>query len=146
MRTINAFRAMLCVVSTTIAPPLCFGQGAMDQQDSAWANAPDVRVQVNKHFDDNGNLVAYDSSYSVVYRKPFFEPLPDSLFDRSGSGIRKGSLYDWPPGIQHPDRLQYQDVIRKRIAWMLQQMDLVRTPSLESLRRKHQRRSPDPTL
>jgi hypothetical protein len=33
-------------------------------------NKPDVRVKVNKKYDDKGNIVRYDSTYSYIYSGP----------------------------------------------------------------------------
>lgn len=40
----------------------------LEQQDSL--HKPKVNVQVNRKYDDNGNLISFDSTYSYFYQSP----------------------------------------------------------------------------
>jgi hypothetical protein len=56
-----------------------------DKNDSISAHQPKVDVKVNKKYDEQGNLIQYDSSYSIIYSSPntdvqFFNFDNDSLF------------------------------------------------------------------
>lgn len=47
-------------------------------------NQPKIDVKVNKKYDENGNLIQYDSSYSIIYFSPgtdinFFSGNSDSI-------------------------------------------------------------------
>lgn len=48
-------------------------------------NKPKVRVKVNKQYDDKGNLIKYDSTYSYIYSSPGGGELQlnnDTLYNR----------------------------------------------------------------
>lgn len=50
---------------------------------------PDVKIEVNKDYDKNNNIVRYDSSYSYSYSSSGSFP-PDSIFSKlNWPGIRK---------------------------------------------------------
>jgi hypothetical protein len=60
-----------------------------DEKDSLLQNQPKVDIKVNKKYDENGNLVQFDSSYSIVYSSPnatsniqFFNFDNDSIFSQ----------------------------------------------------------------
>jgi len=61
------------------------GNFSPDTKDSIEANQPKVDIKVNKQFDEKGNLIQYDSTYSIIYSSPntaiqFFNFDNDSLF------------------------------------------------------------------
>ncbi|MCE3225617.1 MAG: hypothetical protein K0S32_168 [Bacteroidetes bacterium] len=52
---------------------------------------PDVRVKVNKKYDDKGNIIRYDSTYSYVYSSPggTLHMSNDSIFNHFRSYFHK---------------------------------------------------------
>jgi hypothetical protein len=152
MRTIIPFRAMLCPMMATIVLTACNGQvpdkgtGARDTLDTSTtivaADTPRVEVKVNKEYDENGNLIAYDSTYTSFRSSHLFTPeAMDSLFNafRPGFGTRYPFLDD-PlfDDLFFNDSLLYNDFFhhdffRKRMELneqymdrMMQQMDSVK--------------------
>ena len=49
--------------------------------DTAKVNTPKTDIRVNKEYDENGNLIKYDSSYSYFYSN-----------SKNNDGIRDSSL------------------------------------------------------
>lgn len=55
-------------------------------------NKPDVRVKVNKEFDDKGNLTRYDSTYSYSWSGSGQVPInADSIFGKSNGSLWFGN-------------------------------------------------------
>jgi hypothetical protein len=70
-----------------------------DNEDSLKRNEPKVDVKVNKKFDENGNLIAYDSSYSIIYSSPgadiqFFNLDNDSVISKLRNQMKMNSLFE----------------------------------------------------
>lgn len=60
----------------------CRGQNAKPNESELLQNQPKTDIQVNKEYDENGNLIRYDSSYSYYYSNIQNEPvLGDSLLN-----------------------------------------------------------------
>ena len=60
---------------------------------------PQVNVNVNKHYDKNGNIIKYDSTYSYVYRGSSGKMMPlinDSVFNsfKSYFNIHSQGMFD----------------------------------------------------
>lgn len=97
----------------------CSGQatteGAADKKDSLayGIDTPQVDVRVNKQYDEHGNLIAFDSSYSAVYHgRAGDAAFMDSVFKdfMPGFGMRFPFLND--PGFHalfFPDSSFHQD-------------------------------------
>ncbi|MFZ4399489.1 MAG: hypothetical protein ACOYO1_05595 [Bacteroidales bacterium] len=70
-----------------------------DNKDSIAAIQPKVDIKVNKKFDENGNLVQYDSTYSEVYASPdaniqFFNFDNDSLFSQLKQKMNSNNFFN----------------------------------------------------
>lgn len=73
-----------------------------DNEDSLMKNQPKVDVKVNKKYDENGNLIQYDSSYSVIYSSPgtdiqFNNMDSDSLMAMMRKHMKMNNLFDNDP-------------------------------------------------
>jgi len=59
------------------------------QLAQADTSKPDVKIKVNKQYDDKGNLIRYDSAYSYIYSSPgmrFDKSIsPDSVYGIFGN-------------------------------------------------------------
>lgn len=115
METKKSFRAILALI-IVIAGFCCFAQQINAQEVTKKPNKPDVKIKVNKQFDDKGNVTRYDSTYSYSWsgngqmptdvdsilrgfnKNFFFRSNSDSLFNGMGFG--------WPmeddPFFNHP--------------------------------------------
>lgn len=94
MTTKSASKGVLAWMAIMLHLSACSGQpitdGAIAAVDTLTANrdTPQVDVRVNKQFDEHGNLIAYDSSYTSVYQS------------RSGDAAFMDSvLRDFMPGF-----------------------------------------------
>ncbi|MCX6231870.1 MAG: hypothetical protein NTZ33_10040 [Bacteroidetes bacterium] len=72
-----------------------------DGKDSLLNNQPKIDIKVNKKYDEKGNLVQYDSSYSIVYSSPnantniqFFNFDNDSLFNQFKGNMNGNPLFN----------------------------------------------------
>lgn len=73
-----------------------------DKEDSLKANQPKVDVKVNKKFDENGNLIQYDSSYSIIYSSPgtdiqFYNMDNDSLMAMMRNHMKMNNMFGNDP-------------------------------------------------
>jgi hypothetical protein len=78
-KTIEMFRIDRSILAALIAIPLLMsscsentkGQTADDKKITAGSadslNKPKVNIQVNKHYDDKGNVIGFDSTYTSFY-------------------------------------------------------------------------------
>lgn len=70
-----------------------------DNEDSLKKNEPKVDVKVNKKYDENGNLIAYDSSYSIIYSSPgadiqFFNLDNDSVISKLRNQMKINNFFE----------------------------------------------------
>lgn len=119
MTTKSASKGMLAWTAIMLNLSACNGQpttdGATDSVDTLAASndTPQVDVRVNKQYDEHGNLIAYDSSYTSVYQgRSGDAAVMDSVFKdfMPGFGMRYPFLND--PGFNSlffPDSSFHQD-------------------------------------
>lgn len=69
------------------------------------AQSPDVKIEVNKEFDEQGNVIRYDSAYSYTYE--FANPGEAGFFD---SLFRQFGFFS-QPGSFSPPRTHMQEVV-----------------------------------
>ncbi len=61
----------LIAIAAFLALSSCNGQtGKKEINDQAKADKPKTNVQVKKVYDDHGNIIKYDSTYTYVYTNP----------------------------------------------------------------------------
>lgn len=106
MRTKSAFTGMLAWIAIMLNLSACNGQ-TTDQHTplstdtlAQGINTPHVDVRVNKQYDENGNLVSFDSTYTSIYRSQNGDPaFMDSVFNdfKPRMGLRYPFLND--PGF-----------------------------------------------
>jgi hypothetical protein len=75
-----------------------------DKNDSLKTNQPKVDVKVNKKFDERGNLIQYDSSYSIIYSSPdtdiqFFNLENDSIFSQFKNNMMGNDFFKGFPDM-----------------------------------------------
>jgi hypothetical protein len=119
----------------------CNGQAQQHPKDPANAdtttarNAPKTEVRVNKEYDANGNLIAYDSTYSSFYSSHNTDPARmDSLFRDFEPRFHRQFPFMKDPGFNdlffrdtllYPDFF-HDDFFRKRMEmndrWMKRMM------------------------
>ncbi|MBK6829950.1 MAG: hypothetical protein IPG92_04010 [Flavobacteriales bacterium] len=142
MRTIGTTSLVHALAFMTMALPACTGQAqepgnstARTDTLAAPAETPRTEVRVNKEYDANGNLIAFDSTYSSFYSSHNADPaLMDSLFrDFEPRFNRRFPLMNDPgfndlffrDSLLYPDFF-HDDFFRKRMEmndrWMQQMM------------------------
>lgn len=105
-------KGMLVLLATMLNLAACSGQtqqkkNLLTDAPQAVTDTPKVEVRVNKKYDPNGNLVAYDSTYSSIYEGRAIDPaFMDSVFQdfKPRFNLRYPFLND--PGF---DDLFFQD-------------------------------------
>ena len=119
MTTKSAFKSMLAWTAIMLNLSACNGQPTTDGTTASIdtlaqrQDTPQVDVRVNKQYDDDGNLIAYDSSYTSVYqRRSGDAAFMDSVFKdfMPGFGMRYPFLND--PGFNSlffPDTSFHRD-------------------------------------
>lgn len=119
MTTKSASKGVLAWTAIMLNLSACNGQPTTDGRttsaDTLAANSdtPQVDVRVNKRYDEHGNLIAYDSSYTSVYQSRSGDAaFMDSVFKdfMPGFGMRYPFLND--PGFNSlffPDSSFHQD-------------------------------------
>jgi hypothetical protein len=126
----------------TMALSACNGQAQQHPESTvkadtlaAQADAPKSEVRVNKEYDANGNLIAYDSTYSSFYSSHNTDPaLMDSLFRDFQPRFNRQFPFMTDPGFNdlffrdtllYPDFF-HEDFFRKRMEmndrWMQRMM------------------------
>lgn len=73
-------------------------QGDIVLADSLSQNKPQTKIIVNKEYDENGNLIKFDSSYSYYYSNA----LNDSTFADSTLAVFQNDFFNSFPNIQRP--------------------------------------------
>jgi hypothetical protein len=145
MSTKSAFKGMLAWMAIMLNVSGCSGQpGSEGRFGSAdphtqYVDSPTVDIRVNKQYDEHGNLIAYDSSYTSFYQSHAGDAaFMDSVFKdfMSGFGTRFPFLND--PGFNSlffPDSTFHQDFFspdffqkrmemnRRYLQRMMEQMD-----------------------
>ncbi len=72
---------------TSLMVALCFSLStAVAQDNKIDENEPDVRINVQKHYDDQGNVIGIDSTYSLSWSSTDLPMNMDSLFESLGFG------------------------------------------------------------
>ena len=102
MRTLTCF---ICRMGSSLLllamTGMVYGQEGEDK-----SNKPEIRWDVQKEYDENGNIIRYDSSYSWYYSTPgFSENLPDSFrefFDFSFPDFFENDSFPVSPFGQFP--------------------------------------------
>lgn len=74
MKTLNILFATVAVAVVGACENAPSQEAPLSGSDAAavstYVDTPHVEVQVNKRYDDQGNLIAYDSTYSSFYSTP----------------------------------------------------------------------------
>jgi len=75
-RIVFSYAALLCFVCSFIvlSPVL-----AQENEDKS-RNDPDVQIDVKKEYDEQGNVIGYDSTYSWYWHGQHFDDFHDSVF------------------------------------------------------------------
>ncbi len=142
MRTIGKSPLVHALAVVTLALSACNGQAQQHQKSPATADTlagridpPKSEVRVNKEYDANGNLIAYDSTYSSFYSSRNADPaMMDSLFRDFRPRFNRQFPFMTDPGFNdlffrdtllYPDFF-HDDFFRKRMEmnerWMQQMM------------------------
>ncbi|MCB0753709.1 MAG: hypothetical protein KDC52_19710, partial [Ignavibacteriae bacterium] len=81
--------------------------GQKENQDSLSTNKPQTKIIVNKEYDDKGNLVNFDSSYSYYYSNME----NDSTFGDTAYHSFQDEFFNSFPNIQKPflDDMFFED-------------------------------------
>ncbi len=72
--------------------------GQQEKEDSLLVNKPQTKIIVNKEYDESGNLVKFDSSYSYFYSNL----QNDSTFGDSSYSLFQEDFFNSFPNIQKP--------------------------------------------
>jgi len=69
-----------------------------DSKDSIATVQPKIDIKVNKKYDESGNLIQYDSSYSIIYSSPnstiqFYNFENDSLFSQLKNSMNEKNSF-----------------------------------------------------
>ncbi|MEZ4722651.1 MAG: hypothetical protein R2813_12320 [Flavobacteriales bacterium] len=77
-----ALLTLLMLITNSCSAQIENGSDDQIMNDSHNTNQPDVRVSVNREYDDNGNLIRFDSTYSWSYQSKSGDEMmvnPDSV-------------------------------------------------------------------
>lgn len=116
MRTHSTFKGMAIGAAILLQLSACMGQAQKKDPigkagDRALvADTPRVTVEVNRQYDENGNLIAFDSTYTSIYPGQAADPaFMDSVFRDF-----KGRSRTWYPFLNDPgfEDLFMQDSLR----------------------------------
>jgi hypothetical protein len=142
MKTIGTTPLVHALAVVTMALSACNGQAQQHHESTASADTlamrsdtPQTEVRVNKEYDANGNLIAYDSTYSSFYSSHNADPAQmDSLFRDFRPRFNRQFPFMTDPGFNdlffrdtllYPDFF-HDDFFRKRMQmndrWMQQMM------------------------
>ncbi|MBZ0204854.1 MAG: hypothetical protein K8H89_00915 [Flavobacteriales bacterium] len=142
MKTIGTTPLVHALALVTMVLSACNGQAQQHQTGPAKADTlapppdtPRTEVRVNKEYDANGNLIAYDSTYSSYYNSHNADPAyMDSLFRDFRPRFRERFPFLTDPGFNdlffrdsllYPDFF-HNDFFRKRMEmntrWMEEMM------------------------
>lgn len=87
-----------------------------DNDDSLKINQPKIDVKVNKKFDEKGNMIQYDSSYSIIYSSPgtdiqFYNLDNDSIFSQFKNSMQENDFF------KHFPDMDFQNDFFKMDTW-----------------------------
>lgn len=102
MKRINKFLLSLCVLLITLTT---FGQSTENK------NLPKKDIKVNREYDENGNLIRYDSTYVYTWSSDSIHQIhPDSLFNK-GMDMNKmhKRMQEQLSRFLGPDSLRHQN-------------------------------------
>lgn len=108
----------------------CWGQNK--EKDTVMINQPNTDIKVNKEYDDNGNLIRYDSTYSYSYSSDGTDSLmSDSVMNIFKEHFNKQFLSSDDPFMKDfffPDSISKDDFFdddffTKRFREHIEQMD-----------------------
>lgn len=158
MTTRSTSKGVLAWTAIMLHLSACNGQPSNDARtasaDTLAANndTPQVDVRVNKQYDEHGNLIAYDSSYTSVYQSRSGDAaFMDSVFKdfMPGFGMRYPFLNDpgfnslfFPDSSFHRDFFHH-DFFQKRMEMNQRYMQRM-MEQMDSLKNQHFMR-PDPS-
>ena len=103
----------------SIAMAMIFGFVLVNAQDKE-ANEPDIRIHVEKQYDDDGNVIGVDSTYSLSWSSADMPMNVDSLFESLGFGGNSQFYFNFPnpnewmrdfnfDGFDHDQRFEHID-------------------------------------
>jgi hypothetical protein len=100
-----------------------------DKNDSLKTNQPKVDVKVNKKFDEKGNLILYDSSYSIIYNSndadiQIFNLESDSIFSQFKNNMMGNDFFKGFPDMGYQNDFFNRDPFEnmKRMQEMMNKM------------------------
>jgi len=91
-KLINLFKLSVLLYTFIVSFNNCKGQ-----TNDTIKNKPQINYQVNKEYDNNGNIIRYDSTYSYIYTSP------GNSFSFNNSIIFNDSLFN--NSLMFPDSL-----------------------------------------
>jgi len=104
MKTNSTVKSMVACAAILLQLSACMGQEgkkkpmATSTPPVLSADTPQVDVKVNKQYDENGNLIAFDSTYTTIYPGRADNPaFLDSVFKDF-----KGRSGNWYPFLNDP--------------------------------------------
>ena len=91
-------RKFFCTVVLSLALISCSGQTLKDSKSTVDNGKPQSHIKVNKEYDQNGNIIGYDSTYTYSYSNAGkYGQVADSIFNNFRSSFnRKFSFSDEP--------------------------------------------------
>lgn len=151
MRTKSAFKGMLAWTAILLNLSACSGQPTTKGRTASLdtlaerQDTPQVDVRVNKQYDEHGNLIAFDSSYSAVYHSQAGDAaFMDSVFKdfMPGFGMHYPFLNDpgfhalfFPDSSFHQDFF-HEDFFQKRMEMNQRYMQRMMA-QMDSLKNQH---------
>ncbi|MFC2105021.1 hypothetical protein ACFLS4_06700 [Bacteroidota bacterium] len=104
MKNIIIYAILLSLIFTS-----CNGQENKDIKKYFENNEPQTDIKVNKEYDENGNLIKYDSTYSYYYSTVENDPLlRDSIFNEFRISFNEMYHFSEDPFF---DNLFFQDTL-----------------------------------
>jgi hypothetical protein len=104
MKTGSSVKRMAACAAILLQLSACMGQAGKigpsttKEHPALSVDTPQVEVKVNKQFDENGNLIAFDSTYTTIYPGRADNPaFMDSVFKDL-----KGRSRNWYPFLKDP--------------------------------------------
>jgi len=78
-KAVFSYAAILCLMCSFIMLNPLFGQ----EQDEQNSNKPEVRIDIQKEYDENGNIIGYDSTYKWFWSGKEITTMNfDSIFEK----------------------------------------------------------------
>src|SRR5512136_3308245 len=105
-------RIGIIAIALSVFSISCGGQkGKQSDESKAGSNMPEANVKVDKQYDDNGNLIKYDSTYSYYYSNISKDPgKRDSIFDNFRKSFNQSFSFSKDPFFND---LFFQDSLLK---------------------------------